>query len=63
MKLRQSMVLEREAFTLKHDNLSREVEQLELIMQQQKQVVQRCRRELMTRSERPMIIWTSSGFT
>ncbi|XP_070844573.1 coiled-coil domain-containing protein 175 [Chaetodon trifascialis] len=44
--LQQNMVLEREAVTVKQDNLSREVDQVEGEIKQQKQAVRRSRREL-----------------
>lgn len=44
--LQQNMALEREAFTLKQDNLSGEVDQVEGKIKQQKQAVRRSRREL-----------------
>ena len=46
--LPQNMALEREAFTAKQDNLSREVDQLEGKIKQQRQDIRRSRRELDT---------------
>lgn len=46
MRLQQNMVLEREAFKVKQDNLSREVDQVEGKIKQQKQAIKRRRREL-----------------
>ncbi|XP_040891661.1 coiled-coil domain-containing protein 175 [Toxotes jaculatrix] len=44
--LEQNMALEREAFTGKKDNLSREVDQIDEKIKQQKQVIRRRRKEL-----------------
>lgn len=46
IRLQQNMALEREAFTVKQDNLSREVGGVEGQIKQQKQAIRRSRREL-----------------
>lgn len=46
IRLQQNMALEREAFKVKQDNLSREVDQVEVKIKQQKQTIKRSRRQL-----------------
>uniref|UniRef100_UPI0037E7641A coiled-coil domain-containing protein 175 n=1 Tax=Semicossyphus pulcher TaxID=241346 RepID=UPI0037E7641A len=46
MALQQNMVLEREAFKVKKDSLSREEDQAEVKIKHQKQAMRRCRKEL-----------------
>lgn len=46
IRLQQNAALEREAFEVKQDNLSREVDQVEGKIKQQKQAIKRSRREL-----------------